>query len=78
MFEVKAEKEINKIPLYDNTISRRITDMSNDIEANVTEKLKGCEFALQADESTDISGKAQLLTFIRFTYDGQITEQFFC
>ena len=52
--------------------------MSYDIEANVTEKLKGCEFALQADESTDISGKAQLLTFIRFIYDGQITEPFFC
>ena len=78
MFGVEAEKEINKIPLSDNTISRRITDMSNDIEANVTEKLKGCESALQADESTDISGKAQLLTFIRFIYDGQITEQFFC
>ena len=78
MFGAEAEKEINKIPLSDNTISRRITDMSDEIEANVTEKLKDCEFALQADESSNISGKAQLLTFIRFIYDGQITEQFFC
>ena len=51
--------------------------MSENTEANVTEKLKDCEFALQADKSTDISSKAQLLTFIRFIYDGQITEQFF-
>ena len=52
--------------------------MSDDIGASVTERLKDCEFALQADESTDISGKAPLLTFIRFIYDGQITKQFFC
>ena len=52
--------------------------MSNDIGAHITEKLKDCEFSLQADESTDISGKAPFLTFIRFIYDGQITEQFFC
>ena len=52
--------------------------MSNYIEANVTDKLKRCEFALQADESTDISGKAQLLAFIRFIHNGTIIEQFFC
>ena len=34
MFGVEAEKEINKIAFSDQTISRRITDMSNDIVAN--------------------------------------------
>ena len=52
--------------------------MSNDIEANVIDKLKCREFAFQADESTDISGKAQLLAFIRYIDDGEIIEQFFC
>jgi hypothetical protein len=66
LFGKEAEKEVNKIPMSDNTISRRITLMSNDIESIVMEKLKKKSyFALQVDESTDISGKAQLLAFIR-------------
>ena len=77
MFGDEAEKEIKKIPLSDNTISRRISDMSEDFEANVIEKLKGSQFALQLDESTDISGKAQLPSFIRLIDDGVIIEQFF-
>ena len=66
-----AEKEINKIPLSNrnSTISRRINEMSNDIQANVTDKLKNTNFALQVDESTDLSGKARLLAFIRFISD---------
>jgi hypothetical protein len=79
LFGKEAEKEVNKIPMSDNTISRRITLMSNDIESIVTEKLKKQSyFALQVDESTDISGKAQLLAFIRFVDEGDITENIFC
>ncbi len=79
MLGVEAENEIKKVPLSDSTISRRITAMSKDIEENVEEKLKnGGFFALQVDESTDISGKAQLLAFVRFVNDEDITENFFC
>jgi len=80
MFGDEAEKEIKKIPLSNSTISRRITAMSEDIETNVIDKLKNSKsFALQVDESTDISGKAQLLGFIRFIVDGEIIENFlFC
>ena len=35
-------------------------------------------FTIQVDESTDISGKAQLIAFIRFVSDGKISDQFFC
>ena len=35
-------------------------------------------FTMQVDESTDISGKAQLIVFIRFVGDGKISDQFFC
>ena len=33
---------------------------------------------MQVDESTDISGKAQLLAFIRYVNNEKITEHFFC
>ena len=75
----KAEQEIRKTPLSNNTIQKRIVDLSANIEETVQTKLQSTvEFALQVDESTDISGKPQLLTFIRFVDGNQIINQFLC
>lgn len=54
--------------------------MSEDIVKNVNELLeKDKEFALQLDESTDISGKSQFVSLIQFVNGKEIIEQFlFC
>lgn len=79
MLGVEAEKEIITIPLSDSKISRRIINISEDIEEQDNEVIKsGGLFALQIDESTDISGKAQLMAFIRFIVNSKIVGQFFC
>ena len=51
-----------------------------DIENNNLEKIRiSGKFALQVDESTNISGHAQLLTNVRFIVGDVITENFlFC
>ena len=62
MFGEDAVSDINKIPLSDNKTSKRIADMSSDIERNVLSKVKSREFfAFQVDECTEISGKAHIL-----------------
>jgi len=79
MFGSEAEAEIQKIPLSNNTIRRRVQHMSEDIEKNVGEKIKASNgFCLQIDESTDTSGKCYLIRFIRFINIDNIVEQFFC
>lgn len=80
MFGEECEKEVRKIPLSNNTISRRIEDMSKDVEIQVNEKLKAVDFfSLQLDESTDITGKPQVITFVRFICENELIEQFlFC
>jgi hypothetical protein len=52
--------EVEKVPLSDNTISRRIHDMSECIENNVSET-KNTNFCLQVDESTDIKKKCYVM-----------------
>ncbi|KAI5152850.1 hypothetical protein ENBRE01_3061 [Enteropsectra breve] len=66
LFGVKAKDEVMKIPHSNNTIKNRILLMSKGIENTVCQMLKTKNFTLQLDESTDSTGKAHLIGFIRF------------
>ena len=60
-------KKVKRVALEDNSISRRINDMSDDILSELKDSLMKSEvFPPQLDESTDIQGKAQLPANIRY------------
>ncbi|GFU40227.1 SCAN domain-containing protein 3 [Trichonephila clavipes] len=73
-----ADIDICKIPLSNDTIHRRIKDMSENIEQNTGKTLANSNFALQVDETTDITGNAQLIAFVRFIPENDIINQFLC
>ena len=80
MLGSEAAKKIRTVPLSDSTISRRIEEISSDLQDQVCEHFETPEdklWALQIDESVDISGKAQVLAFIRFIKDESFVNEFF-
>ncbi len=64
MLGEEAESELSKVPVSDITISRLVDDLFNNISGILSEILQNDNFALEVDESTDITGKARLLAFV--------------
>lgn len=76
---VKAARKIKTIPLSNDTVLNRITMMSDDIQQQLLIKIKrSMIYALQLDESTDITDKALLLIYIRYVDwdEKEIKEEF--
>ena len=75
----KLARELESVPLSNGTIARRITDMAQDIKCQLVDRVMKGKFALQLDESTDISNSAQLLVFVRYSFEGKLNEDMlFC
>ena len=62
----ETEKKLDAISLPNNTIQRRIKDLFLDIKSQVVQEIKTAPFglfAIQLDESTDISSCAHLMVY---------------
>ena len=73
-------KKLELIPLSNDTITRRIKDMSIDIKQQLIARVhKSVNFAIQLDETTDISSNAQLMVYVRYQGSQDIEEDIlFC
>ncbi|XP_050535830.1 zinc finger BED domain-containing protein 5-like [Daktulosphaira vitifoliae] len=80
MFGDKFSKDVEMIPLSNDTVTRRINDMSQWTENRLIERVsKSRFFSLQLDESTDVQGLCQLLVFIRYIWNnGPHEDMLFC
>src|SRR5262249_3743086 len=59
----KFGEKIRKIPLSNDTVSKRIVDISNDQLQQLITRIKDSpKIAIQLDETTDVSNMAQLLS----------------
>ena len=68
--------------LSNNTVQRRIADMSTNIKEQVVKEIRSAPFGLfsiQLDESTDVESFFQLKAFIKYIHCGKVKEEFlFC
>ena len=71
-FGDKSKKEIEAIPISNDTVTRRIDEMSQWVENQVIERvIESPFFSLQLDESTDVEGLCQLLVFVRYIWNSE-------
>ncbi|XP_060780911.1 zinc finger BED domain-containing protein 5-like [Neoarius graeffei] len=75
-----AAVKLNAIPMSDNTIQRRISDMVSDVKEQVLDAIRESPlFSIQLDESTDVANCAQLMVYVRYIKELSVEEEFlFC
>ena len=78
IYGIEQRKKLEAVPLSNNTISSRITDIFNNILDQVMKKLKAplFPFSMQLGKSTNVSQCAQLLAYIRCMHADAIKEEF--
>ncbi|KAI0234953.1 hypothetical protein LSAT2_014678, partial [Lamellibrachia satsuma] len=79
MYGEEKAKGLAKIPMSNDTVKRRISSMSEDITVQYTARLRDNDFAIQLDESTDVSKISHLLAYVRYEWEKEIREDIlFC
>ncbi|XP_041844388.1 protein FAM200A-like isoform X1 [Melanotaenia boesemani] len=79
MIDDNCAAKLRAIPLSNDTIARRICDISNDLEDQLIEKLQDIRFSLQVDEATDSNKNCLLIAYVRFVTSDSLSEDLlFC
>jgi len=81
MLGTEAQQKLQQIPLSNDVIRTRISDISKDILQQVIEDIKASNVpvGIQLDESTDVENCSQLMVFVRYVKEKEIVEEFlFC
>ncbi|GFX30976.1 SCAN domain-containing protein 3 [Trichonephila clavipes] len=66
MFGDNFAKELQSIPLSNDTVSRRIDDIVEDVDQQLFGKLRDKLFSIQLDEATDSNKDAYFIAYVRF------------
>ncbi|GFV11072.1 SCAN domain-containing protein 3 [Trichonephila clavipes] len=78
MFGDNFAKELQSIPLSNDTVSRRIDDIAEDVEQQLFGKLRDKLFSIQLDEATDCNKDAPFIAYVRFWDGMSAVELLFC
>ncbi|KAJ8019024.1 Protein ZBED8 [Holothuria leucospilota] len=68
---------LSSIALSNDSVARRIDEMSTDVEDKLCSELRNTYFAIQLDESTLQDSEALLLCYVRFIHDHEMVEEMF-
>ncbi|GFS74687.1 SCAN domain-containing protein 3 [Trichonephila clavipes] len=75
MFGDNFAKKLQSIPLSNDTVSRRIDDIAEDVEEQLFGKLRDKLFSIQLDEATDSNKDAHFIAYVRFWDEGLSTTE---
>lgn len=79
MLGEKAKRIIQSMPSSNNAVSRRISNMAEDILKQLLHCIQASQFyALQLDESAGVAGLAHLLVYVWYIHKGTIKDMLFC
>ena len=76
VMERDAMPVIKAIPLSNDTVARRIREMSLDTEQQLCATLRVCPFSIQLDETTTADNNALLMGYVRYLSGGDLKEDF--
>ena len=76
MFGADAVNKLSSLSLSDNTVERRMEEMSEDLKNQVVVEIKQSPiYVLQLDESTNVSFCAQFMVYVRYINNCDFKEE---